>query len=77
MRQKSGRPKERAEKVVRDIRRATRRRFPYWAGETGQPGRFSGGLLLRRSHRSYNRLNREIDRRREGGGWVRISGEAE
>ncbi len=27
MRQKSGRPKERAEKVVRDIRRATRRRF--------------------------------------------------
>ncbi len=27
MRQKSGVPKERAEKVVRDIRRATRRRF--------------------------------------------------
>ena len=27
MRQNSGRPKERAEKVVRDIRRATRRRF--------------------------------------------------
>ncbi len=27
MRQKSGRPKDRAEKVVRDIRRATRRRF--------------------------------------------------
>ena len=27
MRQKSGRPKERAENVVRDIRRATRRRF--------------------------------------------------
>src|SRR6267142_1553387 len=27
--------------------------------------------------RSYNRLNREIDRRREGGGWVRMSGEAE
>jgi len=27
--------------------------------------------------RSYNRLNREIDRRREGGGWVRISDEAE
>src|SRR5438128_561510 len=23
--------------------------------------------------RSYNRLNREIDRRREGGGWVRMS----
>src|SRR6476646_9771581 len=27
--------------------------------------------------RSYNRLNREIDRRREGGGWVRMSDEAE
>ncbi len=27
MRQKSGRPKERAETIVRDIRRATRRRF--------------------------------------------------
>ncbi len=27
MRQKFGRPKERAENVVRDIRRATRRRF--------------------------------------------------
>ena len=27
--------------------------------------------------RSYNRLNREIDRRREGGGWARISKEAE
>ena len=27
--------------------------------------------------RSYNRLNREIGRRREGGGWVRISDEAE
>ncbi len=27
MRQKSGRPKERAENVIRDIRRATRRRF--------------------------------------------------
>ena len=26
--------------------------------------------------RSYNRLNREIDRRREGDGWVRSSGEA-
>ena len=26
--------------------------------------------------RSYNRLNREIDRRREGGGWVRSSEEA-
>ena len=27
--------------------------------------------------RSYNRLNREIGRRREGGGWVRSSDEAE
>src|SRR6202140_2560483 len=27
--------------------------------------------------RSYNRLNREIDRRRGGGGWVRMSDEAE
>ena len=27
--------------------------------------------------RSYNRLNRESDRRREGGGWVRMSEEAE
>ena len=27
--------------------------------------------------RSYNRPNREVDRRREGGGWVRISDEAE
>ena len=27
--------------------------------------------------RSYNRLNREIDRRREGGGWARSSDEAE
>src|ERR1019366_7654459 len=27
--------------------------------------------------RSYNRLNREIGRRREGGGWVCISDEAE
>ena len=27
--------------------------------------------------RSYNRLNREIDRWREGGGWVRMSEEAE
>jgi hypothetical protein len=27
--------------------------------------------------RSYNRRNREIDRRREGGGWVRSSDEAE
>ena len=27
--------------------------------------------------RSYNRLNREVDRRREGGGWVRSSDEAE
>src|ERR1700739_190048 len=27
--------------------------------------------------RSYNRRNREIDRRREGDGWVRMSGEAE
>ena len=27
--------------------------------------------------RSYNRRNREIDRRREGGGWVRNSDEAE
>jgi hypothetical protein len=27
--------------------------------------------------RSYNRRNREIDRRREGGGWVRMSDEAE
>jgi hypothetical protein len=27
--------------------------------------------------RSYDRLNREIDRRREGGGWVRKSGDAE
>src|SRR5664280_336901 len=27
--------------------------------------------------RSYNRLNREIDRRREGGGWVRSSDETE
>src|SRR5271166_1571954 len=27
--------------------------------------------------RSYNRLNREVDRRREGGGRVRSSGEAE
>ena len=26
--------------------------------------------------RSYNRLNREVDRRREGGGWVRSSVEA-
>ena len=26
--------------------------------------------------RSYNRLNREVDRRREGDGWVRSSGEA-
>jgi hypothetical protein len=27
--------------------------------------------------RSYNRLNREVDRRREGGGWARSSEEAE
>jgi hypothetical protein len=27
--------------------------------------------------RSYNRFNREVGRRREGGGWVRMSEEAE
>ena len=33
--------------------------------------------VYRKAGAPYNRLNREIDRRREGGGWVRISDETE
>ena len=53
-----------------------------WKRQHGDKGTLSNwrspprpGAKSSEQGRSYNRLNREVDRRREGGGWVRSSEE--